>query len=104
MFIMTRQQRKLEAKLNGVKFDPQYNGNSPVAYEDVHGVGKERFNNKFVDFTVKPVEIEKLELDVVNTPTIRVESTMESELIDTTAVKSKGLIAKAKGFFSKGKR
>lgn len=95
---MTRQQRKLEARLNGVKFEPQYNGNSPIAYGEHFGVGNERHNNKFVDFTVKPVEIEKLELDVV------AESTMESVLIDTTAVKSKGLIAKAKGLFGKGKR
>lgn len=98
MFNMTRQQRKLEAKLNGVKFEPQYNGNSPTSYEEHYGVGKERFNNKFVDFTVKPVEIEKLELDVV------AESTMESTVIDTETVKSTGIIGKAKRLFSKGKR
>lgn len=95
---MTRQQRKLEAKLNGVKFQPQYNGRPPVAYEEHYGVGKERYNNKFVDFIAKPVEIEKLELEVV------AESTFEPVLIDTEAVKSKGLMAKAKGLFSKGKR
>ena len=95
---MTRQQRKIEAKLNGVKFEPQYNGNSPTSYEKHYGVGKERFNNKFVDFTAKPVEVKKLDLDVVT------ESTMESVVIDTEVVKNKGLIAKAKGFFSKGKR
>lgn len=95
---MTRQQRKLEAKLNGVKFEPQYNGNSPASYHEHYRVGKERYNNKFVDFTAKPVEIEKLELDVV------AESAMESVVIDTEAVKSTGLIGKAKKLFSKGKR
>ena len=95
---MTRQQRKLEAKLNGVKFEPQYNGNSPTSYDEHYGVGKERFNNKFVNFTAKPAEVKKLELDVV------AESTMESVVINTEAVKSTGLLGKAKKLFSKGKR
>lgn len=58
---MTRKQRRLEAKLNGVKFEPQYNGHSPVSYEEYSGVGNERFNNRFVDFTVvKETKVESV--------------------------------------------
>ena len=95
---MTRKQRRLEARQNGVKFVPEYNGNSPSTYKEHYGVGNERFNNKFVDFTVKPAKVEKIESNVV------AESTMESVVIDTEEVKSKGLFGKAKKLFSKGKR
>lgn len=49
----SRKERRKEAKENGVKFDPQYNGNSPVTYEQHFGVGYERFNNKHV--TIKEI-------------------------------------------------
>lgn len=81
---MTRQQRKLEAKMNEVEFEPQYNGESPISYEEYFKVGTERYNNKFV--TIKAVEVD--------------ESTMESDVIDTTA-KTKGLWSRTKRLFKK---
>lgn len=89
----SRKQRKQEARLNGVQFEPQYNGNSPVSYREHFGVGSERFNNRFVDFTAK--EIEKNDLEAV------VKPAMESDVIDTETVKSNGLLARAKGLFKK---
>ena len=86
----SRKQRRLEARLNGVKFEPQYNGNSPTSYNEHYEVGNERFNNKFVDFTVKS--------EVV------AESTMESDVVDIDTPKETGLLAKAKRLFKKGRR
>lgn len=52
MFYMSklRKQRRLEAKLNGVSFEPQYNGKAPATHKELTGVGNERFNNKFFKF------------------------------------------------------
>lgn len=50
----SRKERRQEARENGVPFDPQYNGHSPVTYEQYYGVGNERFNNKHV--TIKEVK------------------------------------------------
>lgn len=52
----SRRERRQEARDNGVTFEPQYNGKSPITYEEFKGVGYERFNNKFV--TIKEVEEE----------------------------------------------
>ena len=51
---LNRRERRELARKNGEEFKPQYNGNSPVTYEEFHGVGYERFNNKFV--TIKEVK------------------------------------------------
>lgn len=45
----SRKVRRQKAKNDGVQFEPQYNGSSPVTYEEHYGVGNERFNNKFVE-------------------------------------------------------
>lgn len=50
----SRKQRRQEARDNNTDFAPQYNGRTPVTYEDMYGVGNERFNNKFV--TIKEVK------------------------------------------------
>jgi len=52
----SRKQRKLEAKQNGVSFEPQYNGKGVVSFEEYYGQGNDRFNNKFVQF-LKPSEL-----------------------------------------------
>lgn len=48
-----RRERRAEARDNNEQFQPLYNGLPPRNYEDVFGVGYERFNNKFV--TIKEV-------------------------------------------------
>lgn len=64
----SRRERRLEAKENGLQFEPQYKsgiresltgekvtvGGEPKTHEEAYGVGYERFNNKFV--TIKEVE------------------------------------------------
>ncbi|SER88078.1 hypothetical protein [Psychrobacillus sp. OK032] len=45
---LTRKQRRQIARDNNEVFSPQYNGNAPVTYAEFHGVGNERFNNKYV--------------------------------------------------------
>ena len=78
----SRRERRAEARKNKVKFEPQYKsskrrtpmetvkkedgtfellggeiitlGGKPKTYEEAYGVGKERFNNKFV--TIKEVK------------------------------------------------
>ncbi|MDC6267217.1 hypothetical protein [Lysinibacillus fusiformis] len=52
----SRKERKLEAKQNGVTFEPQYNGKGVISFEEHSGLGIERFNNKFVQFS-KPSEL-----------------------------------------------
>ncbi len=61
----SRRERRLEAKQNGVAFEPQYSsgvrfdakgeevkvGGKPKSYEEMYGIGYERFNSKYV--TVK---------------------------------------------------
>lgn len=49
----SRRERRLEAKKNGVPFEPLYNGGKPKSHEEMYGVGYERFNNSFV--TIKEV-------------------------------------------------
>ena len=51
--IKSRKERRLEAKENGVKFVPQYNGRTPQTHEEMYGVGYERFNNKYVTIKEK---------------------------------------------------
>ncbi len=46
--IKPRRERREEARKNKTKFEPIYNGKPPQTYEEFHGVGYERFNNKFV--------------------------------------------------------
>lgn len=78
-----RKQRRLEAKKNKTTFEPQYStgkmfdragktivtGGEPKTFEQMYGIGYERFNNKFV--TIKEVkeivEIdEELEVEQIN--------------------------------------
>lgn len=49
-----RRERRKEARENKVPFEPQYNGKFPQSHEDMHGVGYERFNSKYV--TIKEKE------------------------------------------------
>ena len=52
---MNRRERREKARQEKVSFVPLYsNGKGPVTYEEYHGVGYERFNNKFV--TIKEVQ------------------------------------------------
>ena len=58
----TRKERRLEARKNKTNFNPNYNngirydekgnaidvGGSPKSYEEMHGIGSERFNSKYV--------------------------------------------------------
>ena len=50
----SRRERRAEARANKVAFEPVYNGEAPKSYEEMHGVGYERFNNKYI--TIKKVE------------------------------------------------
>lgn len=45
---MNRKERRLQARLNGTTFEPQYKG-KVYTYEEYYGIGYERFNNKFVE-------------------------------------------------------
>ena len=51
---MTRKERRQLARENKTKFVPEYNGKSPVSYEEAFGKGYERFNSKYV--TIKETE------------------------------------------------
>ena len=53
----SRQERRQEARGNNTEFAPQYNGNSPVTFEQYYGVGYERFNSKHV--TIKDIANEE---------------------------------------------
>ena len=53
----SRQERRQEARDNNTEFTPQYNGNSPVTFEQLYGVGYERFNSKQV--TIKEATTEE---------------------------------------------
>lgn len=88
----SRKQRKLEAKQNGVPFEPQYNGKGVVSFEEHSGLGIERFNNKFVKF-LKPLE------EVVKNKEI--ESEKDSLEIVDTAEKVEEMPKKKKGKFKK---
>jgi hypothetical protein len=58
----TRKERRLDARKNKTNFKPQYNngirydakgnaidvGGSPKSYEEMNGIGYERFNSKYV--------------------------------------------------------
>lgn len=44
----SRRERRTEVRDNGTEFVPQYNGNTPKTFEEVYGVGYERFNNKYI--------------------------------------------------------
>lgn len=68
----SRRERRLKAKEDKVDFVPQYKsgirknlrgeeivvGGNPKTYEEVYGVGNERFNNKYV--IIKEVSAEDL--------------------------------------------
>lgn len=59
---LTCKQRRINARKDGVAFEPQYNtiirygengkqsvvGGAPIPYEEAYFVGYERFDNKFV--------------------------------------------------------
>lgn len=58
-----RKQRRQEAKQAGVPFEPQYNeskrtgrGGSPKTYEEMYGIGYERFDSKYVIVSDKITE------------------------------------------------
>lgn len=69
----SRRERREEARKEKKQFEPQYStgvrtdgkgneyvvGGAPKNYEEVFGVGYERFNNKFV--TIKEIETEESE-------------------------------------------
>ena len=44
----SRRERRAEARKNTTEFVPMYNGKGPQTYEEMYGIGYERFNNKFV--------------------------------------------------------
>ncbi|WP_341323380.1 hypothetical protein NSQ62_07870 [Solibacillus sp. FSL H8-0523] len=52
--MLTRYERRKEARKNKQTFAPQYSGPQPKTFEEFYGVGYERFNNKFV--TIKETE------------------------------------------------
>jgi hypothetical protein len=54
IYMKSRKERRQEAKANKVAFEPQYKGTTVKTYEEFHGVGYERFNNKFV--TIRETE------------------------------------------------
>lgn len=54
IYMKSRKARRQEARDNNTTFEPQYNGTQVKTYEEFHGVGYERFNNKFV--TIREVE------------------------------------------------
>lgn len=93
-----RKERRLQARLDGVKFVPQYNGASVLSYEDYYGIGNERFNNKFVQFNVKNEE--KLASEGVE---LEVFSKLDEETVENDK-KSSGFIDKFKSFMSKNKK
>lgn len=61
---LSRKQRRINARMNGETFQPQYSsgvrvmkggrlqivGGEPRTYEEVYGIGRKRFSNKFVKF------------------------------------------------------
>ncbi|MDQ0174428.1 hypothetical protein [Bacillus chungangensis] len=47
----SRRERRQEARKNGAKFVPQYNGKKPKTYKEAFGVGYERFDGKYVKVT-----------------------------------------------------
>jgi hypothetical protein len=50
----TRRQRREEARRYGLKFEPQYaTGREPQTHIQMHGVGYERFDSKFVTVSTK---------------------------------------------------
>ena len=58
-----RRQRRLEARLIGVPFEPHYNknevtgkGGQPKTYEEMFGIGYERFDDKYVIVSDKITE------------------------------------------------
>jgi hypothetical protein len=54
---MSRRERRAEAKRYGIPFEPQYNG--PVyTYMEYHGVGYERFDNKYITVSTKTTNTE----------------------------------------------
>lgn len=69
----SRRERREEARKNKTEFEPQYKtgykydvtgkrialGGEPKTYEEMFGIGYERFNNKFV--TIKEVEVKEEE-------------------------------------------
>lgn len=72
----SRRERRAEARKNGVPFEPVYSsgtrllkqdekeitvGGKPKSYEEMFGVGYERFNNKYI--TIKEVEKEETKED-----------------------------------------
>jgi len=88
----SRKERKLEAKQNGVKFVPQYNGTGVVSFEDYYGVGNERFNNKFVQFLnpvedVEDIRMSKEEIDV----TIKTHGLINIEANETISKERNGI-------------
>jgi hypothetical protein len=46
--LLTRKQRRTQAKKENVEFKPVYNGTGVKTFTEVYGLGYERFNNKFV--------------------------------------------------------
>lgn len=98
----SRKQRKLEAKQNGVPFEPQYNGKGVVSFEEYYGQGNDRFNNKFVKF-LKPLE-EVVENKEVEPEKETIEIIETNETVQEVPKKKKGKLKKAlKKLFNKNK-
>lgn len=64
----SRRQRRQEARESGVPFEPQYSsgmkngqqvGGEPKTYEEMYGVGYERFDGKYVKVSDKITEEER---------------------------------------------
>lgn len=53
----SRRGRRAEARRNKTEFQPVYNGRGPQSYEEMYGIGYERFNNKFVNIAEKVTKI-----------------------------------------------
>lgn len=106
MFHMSRKQRREYARLNNIKFEPIYNDNSPISYNERYGVGIERFSNKFVKFpidsSVTDVVLEsKSEAVLQRSESIGI-NTVNDSVMDTT--KETGLLSRIKNSFKKGRR
>ena len=100
---MTRRQRRQSARQNNIKFEPDYNGNSPTSYSEHYGVGNERFNNKFVNFTI---DSSVTDVVVESKPEVVLqesESIRNDTVNDSVTTKQTGLLSRIKNFLKGGK-